>query len=52
MYTFEVQESESKDRISKFQHFIRQTRLFSTKGYFFGGIDFRVDGILKFDNKS
>jgi hypothetical protein len=40
VYTFEVQESESKGRISKFQHFIRQTRLFATKGYFFGGIDF------------
>ena len=40
VYTFEVKESESKGIISKFQYFIRQTRLFATKGYLFVGIDF------------
>ena len=36
---FEVEESESRGRISAFQHFIRRrTRLFAAKGYFFGRI--------------
>ena len=38
MYTFKVKESESKGKISKFQHFIRQTCLFAVKGYFSCGI--------------
>ena len=31
----EVEESESRGKISTFHHFIRQTRLFAAKGYFF-----------------
>jgi len=35
---FEVEDSKSKGRISKLRHFIRQKRLFATKGYFSRGI--------------
>jgi len=35
---FEIEDSKSKGRISKLRHFIRQKRLFATKGYFSHGI--------------
>lgn len=35
MLSFEVEESESSGRILLFQHFVRQTRPFAAKGYFF-----------------
>ena len=38
MYGPEVEDSKSKGRISKLRHFIRQKRLFATKGYFSCGI--------------
>ena len=42
MYGFEVEDSESKGRMSKLRHFIRQKRLFATKGYFPCGIGIEI----------
>ena len=44
MYGFEVEDSQSKGRISKLRHFIRQKRLFATKGYFPCGIGIELVG--------
>ena len=46
MYGSEIEEPESRGRISEFQHFIRQARLFATEGYCFGAIEIGIQCFL------